>query len=124
MNKSQYGNRNTKNVVVLAICQALFNSGRTLAFIAAALVAISMLGDDLKFVTAPITMMLVGTAGGLAAAGGVAILLQPVLYDLTPWDPLVYGSAAVALGLVAAVGSWIPARRATSIDPVIALRCE
>ncbi len=60
----------------------------------------------------------------LAAGGGVAILLQPVLYDLTPWDPLVYGSAAVALGLVAAVGSWIPARRATSIDPVIALRCE
>ena len=69
-------------------------------------------------------MMLVGTATGLAAAGGVAILLQPVLYDLTPWDPLVYGSAAVALGLVAAVGSWIPARRATSVDPVIALRCE
>ncbi|MBT7954271.1 MAG: MFS transporter [Rhodospirillaceae bacterium] len=56
--------RNTKNVVVLAICQALFNSGRTLTFIAASLVSISMLGDNLTFVTAPVTMMLVGTAAG------------------------------------------------------------
>ena len=64
MNKSQETKQNTKNVVVLAICQALFNSGRTLAFIAASLVAISMLGADLTFVTAPITMMLVGTAAG------------------------------------------------------------
>ncbi len=56
--------RNTKNVVVLSICQALFNSGRTLAFIAASLVAITMLGDNLTLVTAPVTMMLVGTAAG------------------------------------------------------------
>jgi MFS family permease len=60
--------RNTKNVVVLSICQALFNSGRTLTFIAASLVSISMLGDDLTFVTAPITMMLVGTAAGTLPA--------------------------------------------------------
>ncbi len=64
MDKSQESKRNTRNVVVLSICQALFNSGRTLAFIAASLVAISMLGDDLTFVTAPITMMLLGTAAG------------------------------------------------------------
>ena len=64
MDWAQKPNRNTKNVVVLAICQVLFNSGRTLAFIAASLAAIAMLGDDLTFVTAPITMMLVGTAAG------------------------------------------------------------
>jgi MFS family permease len=64
MNNSQVSKRNTRNVVVLSICQGLFNSGRTLAFISAALVAISMLGDNLTLVTAPITMMLVGTAAG------------------------------------------------------------
>ena len=64
MGNSQKPKRNIKNVVVLAICQALSSSGRTLTFIAASLAAISMLGDDLTFVTAPITMMLVGTAAG------------------------------------------------------------
>jgi MFS family permease len=64
MDNSQQSKRNTKNVVVLSICQALFNSGRTLAFIAASLAAISMLGDDLTLVTAPITLILVGTAAG------------------------------------------------------------
>ena len=56
--------RNLNNVIVLSICQALFNSGRTLAFISVSLVSISMLGDNLTFVTAPVTMMLVGTAAG------------------------------------------------------------
>ena len=69
-------------------------------------------------------MMVAGTAIGLAAAAGVANLLQPVLYGLTPWDPLVYGSAAFALALVAVLAAYMPARRATSIDPVVALRCE
>ena len=69
-------------------------------------------------------MMLVGTVAGLAAAASVAVLLQPMLYELTPWDPLVYGSADAALGLVTAIAAWVPARRATSVDPPIALRCE
>jgi MFS family permease len=64
VDQTQQSKRNTKNVIVLSICQALFNSGRTLAFIAASLVAISMLGDNLTFVTAPVTLMLVGTAAG------------------------------------------------------------
>ncbi|MCZ6604098.1 MAG: MFS transporter [Alphaproteobacteria bacterium] len=68
MGNSQKPKRNIKNVVVLAICQALSSSGRTLTFIAASLAAISMLGDDLTFVTAPITMMLVGTAAGTLPA--------------------------------------------------------
>jgi MFS family permease len=61
--------RNIRNVIVLATCQALFNSGRTLTFITASLVAISMLNGNFTFVTAPITMMLVGTSvGSLPAA--------------------------------------------------------
>ena len=68
MDQPQQAQRNIKNVVVLAICQALFNSGRTLTVIAASLVAIPMLGDNLTFVTVPITMMLVGTACGTLPA--------------------------------------------------------
>lgn len=64
MNSADNIKRNTRNVIVLSICQALYNSGRTLTFIASSLVAISMLGDNLTLVTAPITMMLVGTAAG------------------------------------------------------------
>lgn len=59
---------NLKNVSVLALCQALFFSGRTLSFFAASLVAIAMLGDDLTFATAPITMMLIGTSAGTLPA--------------------------------------------------------
>jgi MFS family permease len=68
LSPSQDSKRNIKNVVVLALCQALFNSGRTLTFIAASLVSISMLEDNLTFVTAPVTMMLIGTAAGTLPA--------------------------------------------------------
>ena len=64
MNDTHNSTHNTKNVVVLAICQGLFNSGQTLTFFTASLVAISMLGDNLTLVTAPITAMLVGTSAG------------------------------------------------------------
>ena len=53
---------NLKNLIILSLCQALFFSGRTLTFFAAALVAIAMLGEDLRFATAPVTAMLVGTS--------------------------------------------------------------
>ena len=59
---------NTKNLTVLAICQALFFCGRTLTFFAATLVSISMLGDNLALATAPITMMLIGTSLGTLPA--------------------------------------------------------
>ncbi len=55
--------RDKRNVAVLAVCQAIFNSARSLTFLSAALVGVNMLGDDLTLVTLPITLMLVGTAG-------------------------------------------------------------
>ena len=62
MNDSQMAAHNTKSVIVLALCQALFFSGRTLTFFAASLVAIAMLGDNLSLATVPVTMMLIGTS--------------------------------------------------------------
>ena len=56
--------RDKRNVLVLAICQGLFNSGRGLMFLSATLTGVNMLGDDVRYATVPITMMLVGTAAG------------------------------------------------------------
>lgn len=95
MDESQKAKRNTKNIVILAICQALFYSGRTLTFVAASLAAISMLGDNLAFVTAPITMMLVGTAAGTLPS---AFLMRALGRK---WG-FVIGSAVGAIGSAAA----------------------
>ena len=68
MNKPYNNTYNFKNVAILASCQALFFSGRTLTFFAASIVSIAMLGEDLKFATVPITMMLIGTSAGTLPA--------------------------------------------------------
>ena len=67
--------RDKKNVFVLAICQALFNSGRGLTFLVAALAAINLLGEASALLTVPITMMLVGTASGTIPAAQLMRLL-------------------------------------------------
>ena len=77
--------------------------------------------------------MIVGQAMALTAAGIVsgafgAILLTRVmtglLFNVKPGDPLTFFAVAVVLALVAASASYIPGRRATRVDPVIALRAE
>ncbi len=60
----------------------------------------------------------IGLAGGLA----IARLLGSLLYNVTTYDPLVITGATLSLILVAAVAGYLPARRATKIDPQIALR--
>jgi putative ABC transport system permease protein len=75
----------------------------------------------------------VGQALGLAA-GGIAIggagalaltrVLRTLLFGVSPTDPMVFAAVAVTLAAVAAVASWIPARRAAALDPLAALREE
>jgi putative ABC transport system permease protein len=60
----------------------------------------------------------IGTAGSLAMTRGMAMLLHGV----SPTDPLTFGTVAVILAGVALLGSWLPARRAAAVDPVVALR--
>jgi len=69
-------------------------------------------------------LTLVGIAIGIAGALVVSRVMQQVLFDVDPADPLVYVALSVTLLLVAECASWFPARRATRIDPVIALRTE
>jgi predicted permease len=69
-------------------------------------------------------VLLIGTAAGAAAAAAGGKLVQALLYGLQPWDPSIYGIAVAALWLVALAAAYFPARRAASVDPMIALRHE
>ncbi|MBA3848690.1 MAG: hypothetical protein C0502_01685 [Opitutus sp.] len=69
-------------------------------------------------------LALIGVALGLGVALGVTRLMQQALFEVQPHDPLIYGSVAVALLAVAALACWLPARRATQVDPLVALRAE
>jgi predicted permease len=62
-----------------------------------------------------------GIVLGLAGAAGTARLIQTLLSNVGPLDPLVYGSVALFFGLVAALACFVPSLRASRIDPLIAL---
>ena len=61
---------------------------------------------------------------GLAAAYGLTRLLATMLYNVKPTDPAGLRVVAVLLGAVAFLASYLPARRALRIDPVVALRYQ
>lgn len=66
----------------------------------------------------------IGAVIGLAGALVATRVLRTFLFELTPGDPITYVSVAVVLGVVGIVASWIPARRASRVDPVVALRAD
>jgi len=70
------------------------------------------------------TLTGVGIAIGLASALGLTRFLASLLYGVAPTDASTLTITAVMLCLVALLASWIPARRATRVDPMIALRDE
>ena len=69
-------------------------------------------------------MTLVGSLVGLAGAIAVGRSAGSILYNMDAWDPAVLGISAVLLGAVAMIAGFIPARRASLIDPMRALRYE
>jgi putative ABC transport system permease protein len=66
----------------------------------------------------------VGGAIGLAVALGATQMLRGLLYDVSPADPVTFVGVALVLAGVALTASYIPARRATRVDPLVALRHE
>jgi ABC-type antimicrobial peptide transport system permease subunit len=68
--------------------------------------------------------VLYGTVMGLIAALGVARLLRSLLFGVRPDSPLMLAAAAALLIVVGLLASYLPARRATKVDPMVALRYE
>jgi putative ABC transport system permease protein len=69
-------------------------------------------------------LALLGITVGLFGALWLTRLLQQLLFEVAPTDPLTYGGVAVVLSLTALLACYVPARRAARVDPIVALRAE
>lgn len=65
-----------------------------------------------------------GLVIGIVAALGVARLMKSQLYEVSASDPMTFGAVVVLLAVAAVMASYFPARRATRVDPILALRAE
>jgi len=77
-----------------------------------------------QFVSNGVLLAAFGIAVGLVVAAGVTRLMASLLYEVEPVDPLTYAVVAVALVAVAALASYVPARRASTVDPAESLAAE
>jgi len=70
------------------------------------------------------TMTLIGLALGLVGAFSISRVLRGLLHGVSPTDPLTFVAVSIVLLVVALLACLVPARRATRVDPIIALRTE
>jgi predicted permease len=70
------------------------------------------------------TLMIAGLGIGIVGAIAMTRVLTALLFDVSPYDPFTFGIVAVALAGVAMFATYLPARRASKVDPVEALRSE
>jgi putative ABC transport system permease protein len=81
--------------------------------------------DVLRLVIGQVAVLIcAGVAVGVAASLALGSVMQTLLYEVSPRDPMTMTSIAALLAGVAIVASAVPARRATRVDPLVALRAE
>jgi putative ABC transport system permease protein len=69
-------------------------------------------------------MTLLGVTVGMGVAVALSTVMKSLLFSVSATDPVTYIVIALLLVMVALLACWIPARRATKVDPMVALRCE
>jgi putative ABC transport system permease protein len=70
------------------------------------------------------TCVVIGNAVGAAGSLGLTRLLGTLLYSVKPWNPVVLGTVSLMLMCIGRLASYIPARRAARVDPMVVLRYE
>src|SRR5262245_7767173 len=81
----------------------------------------TVLGSVLR---SAMSMAILGIALGAVAAFAATRVMKDLLFGVSATDPLTFGAVALLLAAVTLVASYVPARRATKVDPIVALRCE
>jgi ABC-type antimicrobial peptide transport system permease subunit len=71
-----------------------------------------------------LVVIVVGTVLGLAGALGLTRLMEALLYEVSSTDPVTFVTAPIVLLLVSLLATWLPVRKATSVNPTEALRAE